>query len=541
MVVANVVMVAVGAGAVRLGSSAGATNQATSAIAVGAYAGQNTQGANAVSVGTRAGQFSQGANAIAIGGGAGNYYQSENSICLNASGTDVNTDGPGLYISPVTEQTDQANIVVYDPLTSKVTYSTASVSGNSVIANTLVANAYTFVDATGMTRPAAGQVQIAGDEIYLNQGSTRRISIAGSTGNVFFAANTYSGISVAASDPNFGMRVLRGGGDGATYATCNGLLGSWNGIGMHCMYDNTTRTVFDTRNGHVTTTGNVNSFAINARTLYGNVAGANATLTGFVSAPTSNFTSVGAQTVYANVVGNTATLTGNVDANYIIGNGRFLTGIVVTTELADNAIISVASGGTGVTTNSGSGNVVLSDFPVLNSVTFAGVTSGAVLSQLNAANVSTGTLAVARGGSGTTTSSGTGNVILSDSPLFNGIVTIGSTAERIDIKTGATGIVSHDYSVSSIFHHSSIAANFTCNLVNVPTTTSRSLTIALILIQGATPRMVSAVQIDGVAQTIRWANNVVPTGTANKTDVTSFSLIRANNTWIVLGQNTNHG
>ena len=541
MVVANVVMVAVGSSSVRLGSLSGATNQSISAIAVGREAGQNEQGANAVSVGTRAGQFSQGTDAIAIGGGAGNYYQSDNSICLNASGTDVNTDGPGLYISPITEQTEQANITVYDPLTSKVTYSTASVSGDNLFANTLVANAYTFADATGMTRPATGQVQISGDEIYLNQGSTRRVSIAGSTGNVFFAANTYSGISVAASDPNLGMRVLRGGGDGATYAACNGLLGSWYGIGVHCMVDNVTRTVFDTRNGHVTTTGNVNSGNVNARTFIGNVAGANATLTGFVSAPTSNFTSVGAQTVYANVAGNTATLTGNVSANYIIGNGRYITGIVVTTELANSAIISVASGGTGVTTNSGSGNVVLSDFATLNSATFAGVTSGAVLSQLNAANVSTGTLPVARGGTGVTSASGSGNVVLSESAALGGVVTIGSTAERLEIKTGATGVVSHDYLVSSVFYHSSIAAAFTCNLVNVPTTTSRTLTIALILIQGATPRMVSALQIDGVAQTIQWANNVVPTGTANKTDVASFSLIRANSTWIVLGQNGNYG
>jgi hypothetical protein len=42
----------------------------------------------------------------------------------------------------------------------------------------------------------------------------------------------------------------------------------------------------------------------------------------------------------------------------------------------------------------------------LHSVTFAGITSGAVLSQLNASNVSTGTLDVARGGTGVTTNSG---------------------------------------------------------------------------------------------------------------------------------------
>lgn len=535
MVVANVVMTAVGTSFVRLGTLAGATNQSISAIAIGREAGQNEQSANAVSVGTRAGQFSQGANAIAIGTGAGNYYQSDNSICLNASGTDLNADEAGLFISPVAEQTADSNIMVYDPSTSKVTYSTASISGNNVLANAFVANVYTFTDdnTVEIARPAQGQVEIKADEIYLTQGGTRRMSMVEATGNIFFAADNYSGISVAASsDPNLGMWVLRGGVDGSTFEECNGLLGSWNGIGMHSTYDNVTRTVFDTRSGDISTTGVINSMTCN-----GNVSGANATMTDSVSAPTASF-----DTVYANVEGATATFTGNVESEgFLVGNGRYLTGIVVTTELADSAIVAVASGGTGTTTNTGSGNVVLSDSPVLNSVTFAGVTSGAIMSQLNAANVSTGTLAVARGGTGTTTSSGTGNVVLSDSPLFNGIVTIGSSAERIDIKTGATGVVSHDYSVSSIFHHSSIAASFTCNLVNVPTTTSRTLTIALILIQGATARMVSALQIDGVAQTIQWANNVVPTGTANKTDVASFSLIRANSTWIVLGQNGNYG
>jgi hypothetical protein len=56
--------------------------------------------------------------------------------------------------------------------------------------------------------------------------------------------------------------------------------------------------------------------------------------------------------------------------------------------------------------------------------TFSG--SGASLTALNAGNVSTGTLAVARGGTGTTTSTGTGSVVLSASPTLTGTVTGGT-------------------------------------------------------------------------------------------------------------------
>ena len=71
--------------------------------------------------------------------------------------------------------------------------------------------------------------------------------------------------------------------------------------------------------------------------------------------------------------------------------------------------------------------------------------NGASLTSLNAANISTGTLAVARGGTGTTTSTGTGNVVLSTSPTlvtpilgvasgtsFNGITGLASTVSPMN-------------------------------------------------------------------------------------------------------------
>lgn len=82
--------------------------------------------------------------------------------------------------------------------------------------------------------------------------------------------------------------------------------------------------------------------------------------------------------------------------------------------------LSVARGGTGVTTSTGTGDVVLSNSPTLvtpalgtpSSVNLANATGLPILTG------TTGTLSVARGGTGGTTSTGTGDVVLATSPAL---------------------------------------------------------------------------------------------------------------------------
>ena len=120
----------------------------------------------------------------------------------------------------------------------------------------------------------------------------------------------------------------------------------------------------------------------------------------------------------------------------------------------------------------------------------------------------------------------------------SGLTTLAEITETLDTKTAATGTVTHDFSTGAIWYHSSISANFTANFTNVPTTNNRTITVTLLLVQGATGRYPSAVQIDGAAQTIKWANGVTPTPTsvAGAVDVVTFSLIRTGSAWTVLGQ-----
>jgi hypothetical protein len=107
--------------------------------------------------------------------------------------------------------------------------------------------------------------------------------------------------------------------------------------------------------------------------------------------------------------------------------------------------LPVNRGGTGTTTSTGTGNVVLNASPTFSgTVTVNNITangsisgSGSGISNINAANISSGTLAVIMGGTGTTTSTGTGNLVLSASPTFTGTVILPATTVNGDMTFGS--------------------------------------------------------------------------------------------------------
>lgn len=106
--------------------------------------------------------------------------------------------------------------------------------------------------------------------------------------------------------------------------------------------------------------------------------------------------------------------------------------------------LAVSNGGTGTTTSTGSGSVVLSTSPTISSANLItpalGTPSSGVLSNCTGLPIdagTTGTLPVARGGTGTTTSTGTGSVVLSTSPT---LVTPNLGTPSAITLTNATGL-----------------------------------------------------------------------------------------------------
>jgi hypothetical protein len=140
-----------------------------------------------------------------------------------------------------------------------------------------------------------------------------------------------------------------------------------------------------------------------------------------------------------------ATLTG-----YVKGTGTTAMTAAATVPVADiSGTLPVENGGTGVTTSTGSGANVLATSPTLVTPVLGTPTSGTLTSctGLPIINGTTGTLSVVRGGTGVTTSTGSGGVVLSTSPTLVtpilGTPTSGTltSCTGLPLTTGVTGVL----------------------------------------------------------------------------------------------------
>lgn len=145
------------------------------------------------------------------------------------------------------------------------------------------------------------------------------------------------------------------------------------------------------------------------------------------------------------------------------------------------------------------------------------------------------------GNVGINTANPTATLHVNGNLLVSGLTTLSETTEVLDTKSSVTGTVVHDFSTSAIWYYSNISGNVTTNITNVPTTDNRVTSISIVVNQGATGYIINGLQINGSAQTIRWQGNTVPTASTSRLDVFTFSLLRAANTWTVLGSSTSHG
>jgi hypothetical protein len=102
--------------------------------------------------------------------------------------------------------------------------------------------------------------------------------------------------------------------------------------------------------------------------------------------------------------------------------------------------------------------------------------------------------------------------------------------------------VTLNFSLGAIFALASNSSNITVNFTNIPTTAGQTISISLIISQGAIAYIPNVLTINTASQTIKWQGNTTPSGNINKTDIVSFTFIcTATSTYTVIGSLNTYG
>jgi hypothetical protein len=123
-----------------------------------------------------------------------------------------------------------------------------------------------------------------------------------------------------------------------------------------------------------------------------------------------------------------------------------------------------------------------------------------------------------------------------------GILDVAEVRETVVTNSFSTNVMTANYNDGAI-HYATVAptANFTISLTNVPTTTSKSITMSFLITQGSTGYIPTTLNLNGSSQTIRWVGGTAPTPTssAGKIDIFNFTLILATSNVLIASANLN--
>jgi hypothetical protein len=180
--------------------------------------------------------------------------------------------------------------------------------------------------------------------------------------------------------------------------------------------------------------------------------------------------------------------------------------------------VSASSVGLGNVTNE-------SKATMFSSPTFTGTVSGVTATHVGLGNVTNESKAT-----------------MFSSPTFTGTVTLSQSVETFTSPSISANAVTLNFNLGAIFALGSNAANITANFTNIPGTSGQTISTTLIITQGGTAYIPSAVTINGGGSvTPKWQGGSAPSGVANRVNIVSFTFVcTATNTWTVIGSLTDY-
>jgi hypothetical protein len=130
-----------------------------------------------------------------------------------------------------------------------------------------------------------------------------------------------------------------------------------------------------------------------------------------------------------------------------------------------------------------------------------------------------------------------GSIVITENDVtVNTPMHLQQTVENFVSLSEATGNVVHDCTNTAIFFHTLVANTFTPNFTNLVAGDNQTSVVTLVIQQGSTAYIPSGIRIEGTSETVNWSEGINPSGSANKIDVVSYTLLRSSDTWIILGQ-----
>jgi len=204
----------------------------------------------------------------------------------------------------------------------------------------------------------------------------------------------------------------------------------------------------------------------------------------------------------------------NDDGAPTLTRGAVVTGIITATTFSGNA--------TGLT---GSPNITVGNITGVAATFTGNVSIAGTLTYEDVTNVDSVGLVTARSGVRVTDG---GLVVTAGVSTFSGAMRVATGMEKIHRQAGVAVTLTYNSSSSSnVGYTTNPSGDITVNVVGIPTSSDyddHSITFAVIVNNTGTARTCTAVNLNGVAETIRWAGGSLSAALSGVTTTTGHTI-----------------